>query len=405
MAALTQDRKTDKLDTDDTVDARQVKYPVEAATSIWGGAMVAVDSLGNAVPAQVMVPGSSTLAQLRIVGRAERQCVNQTSGGTISPDGIGNGTAGSIKVRVRRGIFYYNINADSTIGGAQFGASVYASDDNTVSLSDAGGTRPYAGWVIDAGANQNPNSTQVGVALGFPNPYALNALLSSSSQFVARNVVTSLAAYTGSGTNVLTASANGAFGAQDGVTNVANDIVFIQGGTTNLTAAADAGPWQVTAVGGAGKWSLQRPDWFTSGSTCQLGQIVNVGGEGTAYFGTQWKAFATSGSQIVGTNDLKFYVGRITFSVTLVTGFVKLGASQTFPGLWSATLSGIEFTPTNFSGAGSTISYRTGAYASGGSATAAGYMGTSTVSVTALVAAGTFNTTDVSSGLITIINW
>jgi hypothetical protein len=224
-------------------------------------------------------------------------------------------------------------------------------------------------------------------------------------QFRARAAVTTLQAYTGSGTATLTETSNGAISAADGVTLILGDVVFIQAGTTNLTGALDSGPWVVTALGGASaKWTLSRPPWFPSGQAVPNGIVIEVDGEGTNYAGTSWKSFATQGSAVIGTNDPAFYVRQFVSAVTLVTGFVKLGPSQSFPGL-RATTTDITFTPTNFNGGGTTVSYRTGAYASGGSATAIGYMGTSTVSITALVAAGTFNTNDVGTGLLTIRNW
>jgi hypothetical protein len=402
---LTADRKTDKLDTDETVDARILKYPVEAATSIFGGGLVFINPAGNAVSGSAAISSA-----FKAVGRANRQCLNLAVGGTVSPDGIANGAAGSIMVPVQRGIFYLAINADSTITKANFGASVFASNDAEVSLSDAGGTRAFVGFIVDPAGDMAPSplSSQVGVLVGYPNPYALNPELGNlATQYKARAVVTSLQAYTGSGTGTLTQTALAAgWQVQDGVTNAVGDIVFIQAGTTNLVAAFDSGPWQISVLGSASiKWVLVRPDWWTNASVMPLGAVLELDGEGTNYAGSSWKSFATQGAAVVGTNDPAFYIRQFVTAVTLVTGFVKLGASQTFPGLRSATLSDITFTPTNFNGAASTVSYRTGAYASGGSATAAGYMGTSTVSITALVAAGTFNTTDVGTGLLTIRNW
>lgn len=401
MTALVQDRKSDQLGTPDTVYPGLLRYPVEANTSIFGGALVAINAAGNAVPA-------SAIGALKCVGRAERQCINQTTGGTVSPDGIATGAVGSIGVPVHQGCYYYNVNADSTILKAQFGANVYASDDNTVSLSDAGGTRPYAGYVLDAPVsatvpNMGVSASLVGVMVGVANPYALNPELSSSTQFKARNLVTSLQAYGGTGTNVLTQTTLGSgWQTQDGVTNAVGDVVFIQAGTANLTAALDSGPWVVTTIGSASiKWVLTRPDWWTTGAVMPIGAVIDVGGEGTVFLGTAWKSFAAQGSAVVGTNDPAFYVGRFTQAVTLVTGFT----TKTNVNIKSLTTTGIEFTPTNFSGGSSTISYRTGVYASGGSATAIGYTGTASVSITALVAAGTFNTSDVGSGLLTVINW
>lgn len=225
--------------------------------------------------------------------------------------------------------------------------------------------------------------------------------------FRARAVVTTLQAYGGTTTGTLTETSNGAISAADGVTLAVGDTVFIQAGTTNLSAASDSGPYVVVALGGASaKWVLTRPAWWQPGAM-PLGGIVELGGEGAAYGGSQWKSFAAKGSTIDGASatDPAFYVREFVSAVTLVTGFSKLGPSQTFPGLRSLTETDISFIPTSFSGAGSTVSYRTGAYASGGSATAIGYAGTSTASITALVAAGTFNTSDVSTGILTIRNY
>lgn len=224
----------------------------------------------------------------------------------------------------------------------------------------------------------------------------------------ARAVVTTLQAYTGTGTGTLTqTTAAAGLSAADGVTVAVGDVLFIQAGTTNLTGALDAGPWQVVTLGTASvKWVLTRPSWYANGAVIPAGMVIDIGGEGTNYLGAQFKSFANANSSnIIGTNDPAFFVREFVSAVTLTTGFVKLGPSQTFPGLKSVTTSDITFTPTNFSGASTTVSYRTGVYASGGSATAAGAMGTSTVSITALVAAGTFNTNDVGTGLLTIRNW
>src|SRR5262249_50258134 len=108
MTALGADRKTDKLGTEDVVYPGLLRYPVEANTTIYGGALVAINAAGNAVPA-------SSIGALKCLGRAERQIANQSTGGTVGPDGIASGAAGSIAVPVRQGVFYFNINADTTI--------------------------------------------------------------------------------------------------------------------------------------------------------------------------------------------------------------------------------------------------------------------------------------------------
>jgi hypothetical protein len=205
-----------------------------------------------------------------------------------------------------------------------------------------------------------------------------------------------LAAYTASG-GVLTANANGALAAVDGVTLVAGDRLLLVTGA----AGADNGLYVVTSAGGASaKYVLTRaPDWAT-GSTLLPATVVEVGPEGTLFANTSWKV-TTALPVTVDTTSVALFPGRVTQSVTLVTGFVT---KTNVPILSTTTTAGI-FMPTNFSGASTTVSYRNGAYASGGAATVAGAIGTGSISVTALVAAGTFNTNDVGTGTLTIINW
>lgn len=391
---LSADRKTDQLGTADVAYPVLLKYPVEANTTIYAGGLVAINAAGNAVPA-------SATSAYKCVGRAERQCANQTTNGTISPDGIATGTAGSISVPVHQGCFYFAINADSTITKANFGANVYASDDQTVSLSDAGGTRPYAGYIVDpAGAMApSPLSNSVGVFVGVANPYAVNPELAFATQYKARNVVTSLQAYGGTGTNTLTQTtlASG-WVAQDGVTNAVGDIVFIQGGTTNLTGAKDSGPWQISVLGSASiKWVLVRPDWWSTGMVAPVGAVIDIGGEGAIWGGTAWKSFAAVGSAVVGTNDPTFYVGRMTQSVALTASAKTI----TNVGVYSATTTGII---TQFVAAGgtttSTVSYGLVAAAS------PGYAGTATFTVNALASGQAKNgTADTSTVTVTVVNW
>lgn len=392
MTALTIDRKTDQLGPADGALPVLLKYPVEANTSIFAGAIVCLNAAGNAVPA-------SAIGALKVVGRAQRQCINQTTGGTLSPDGIANGTAGSILVEVHQGCFYYNVNADSTITKANAYANLFASDDNTVSLLDAGGTRPYVGYVLDGGGTTSMNqqaTALVGVMLGMANPFALNPEQpTQATQFVARAVVTSLATYTGSTTGTLTATANGAFGSQDGVAVAAGDIVFIQGGTTNLTAAADAGPWQISVIGGAGKYVLVRPDWFQAASVCPVGCVVNIGGEGTLFAGAQFKSFAAVGSAVISTNDLSFFVNRVIQTAVLVAGTVTI----TNVGIRSATKSRLVATVNTLNTATGTVGYGNLV------AMTPGYIGTATCSVKAYIANMTINATDVSTVNVEITNW
>jgi hypothetical protein len=152
MTALTQDRKTDRVNPEDSsFPLLLTPTPVEANTNVFAGAMVAYNSAGNIVPASV-------IAGLRIVGRAEFDALNNP------------GTAGLQQVMVRPGAYYYNNGTGGdVIANANIGQPCYASDDNTVNLTDGGVFRPVAGTIL--GLNPNGNG-QVGVLLGYMWPGA-----------------------------------------------------------------------------------------------------------------------------------------------------------------------------------------------------------------------------------------
>lgn len=123
------------------------EFPVEASTTIYGGAMVAVNAAGNAVPA-------SAVQALKVLGRADAPALN------------GSGAAGAVKVRIRRGIFRLQ---NSTAGDAITAAAhrmrnVYAADDATVAATSNTNARPVAGYVVDV------DSSGVWVHLGKSAP-------------------------------------------------------------------------------------------------------------------------------------------------------------------------------------------------------------------------------------------
>lgn len=361
---------------------------IAAATEIFSGEMVGLDSSGNMVSA-------SAAAAVTVVGVARANFLNKTTS-TPATSGLAGAISGTFLVGP------YSCLGDGTVtASTPFGTDLFVVDNQTVSTSDAGatGTRLRAGYFVTLDTNSNP-VVQFGVASPTGRAFAGAGGGFATPQNKARVVATSIGANTGTGTGQLTVTATGALGAQDGVTLVAGDVLFIQEGTTNV-AAKDAGPWVVTVIGTTGVSPvLTRPDWYLHGGAIVPGTVIDVGGEGTVFLGTQWKTFAAK-SKVIDTDAPVFWPGRMTQSVTLVTGFT----TKTNMPIASLTTTGIEYTPTNFSGAASTVSYRTGVYASGGSATTAGVTGTASVSITALVAAGTFNTSDVGTGLLTVINW
>lgn len=383
MTAQSQDRTTDPLGSLDTVLPVLLSFPVEANTSIWGGSMVGINAAGNAVPA-------SSSSALKVVGRCERQAINTTANGF--------GAAGALSVTVRQGAFFYNVNADSTITAASFGANLFASDDNTLSLLDAGGTRPYAGYVISSGTGEPGIGTvgvgQVACLLGQPNPYAANPLLAANPQlYRARAVATSaLAAYTYVA-GVITANANGALGSVfDGVAVAAGDVVFLPGGIA--AALADQGAYQVTSLGGAGsKFVLARVDWLPDASVQKSGFQIQIGGEGTVFKNTTWKAMLGADTFTVGTTDAKFFPIQVSGQSTLVAGTFTISV-PVFSAKSNVDLARVT---------ANTSSLTTGGYCptvAGASGITPGVLGTGQVVVQACVAAGTINNADIST-----LNW
>lgn len=103
-------------------------YPVAAATEIFAGSLVVLDSSGNAEP------GSTATGKVA-VGRAEEYVSNP-------------GAAGAEVVKVRAGVFRWD-NGDS-ITRAEIGDTAYVVDDETVS-KDGSGKSP-AGRIVDVDA-------------------------------------------------------------------------------------------------------------------------------------------------------------------------------------------------------------------------------------------------------------
>lgn len=125
MAALTQDRQTPRR------ASHEFSFPVEAATKIYGGALVCINSSGRATKGAV----STTL---KCVGVADALADNST------------GAAGAINVKTKRGTYKFGNSASSDlITLADIGASAYIVDDQTVAKTNGGSTRSVAGTIRD----------------------------------------------------------------------------------------------------------------------------------------------------------------------------------------------------------------------------------------------------------------
>jgi hypothetical protein len=128
MTALTADRNTPRAEGDIQ------SFPVLAATKVYAGSIVVLDSSGWAKPAV-------TATGLVCVGRAESQADNSS------------GANGAINVDVRFGTFRFgNSTGSDEITKAEIGDDCYLVDDQTVAKTDGTSTRSVAGKVIQVDA-------------------------------------------------------------------------------------------------------------------------------------------------------------------------------------------------------------------------------------------------------------
>ncbi len=255
----------------------------------------------------------------------------------------------------------------------------------------------------------------IGIFLGLDNQDATRAIIwlgstaaaivagmlgiGATGRMKARAVATSIAAYAGTGTAVLQASATGAIGAQDGLTFIAGQVLFLQEGTTNVTAC-DAGPWVVVNPGATGvKYLLVRPVWWKHGATIDPGSIIQIGGAGTGtnptLAATEWKTFVDVG-KVIGTDAPVFWPKTVQCGVTLASG--TLAAARTTIPIRSAKSSiRVDSDPTTAPHANTRV-WRC-------SALTIGLTGTSSVQVVAESAPGTTNASDIGQYNIVATNW
>jgi hypothetical protein len=230
---------------------------------------------------------------------------------------------------------------------------------------------------------------------GFNPSYATYTIVSSASKPI--GVVHRARMVSAANNESLTAFVGVTGGTpRDGVTCVQGDVILLAGQSTK----SQNGLYQVGVVAANTAPLTRIPDFATGLTFSSSDKPVCEIAEGTLFQNSVWKV-TTTGAITVDTTNHDWFPRQVTQTVTLATGFVT---KTNVPILSTTTTAGI-FMPTNFSGASTTVSYRNGAYASGGAATVAGIAGTGSISVTALVAAGTFNTNDVGTGSLTIINF
>ena len=363
MTALAKDKPANQFGTPDSVDPILLSFPVAANTTIYGGSMVATNSSGYAVPA------NGTDSSLKIWGIAQRQVANTAAAGF--------GSAGQLTVQVLQGAFGM-INGTTAITAGDVGKLAYCVDDQTVASNDGAGLRPAAGVIFGI----DPNSLQVYVGLGFASLYSTPSATSNTSAFKARGVVyanvAALATFTVAG--------------NDGITYAAGDVVLL----ANQTTAAECGPYVVGTVA-TGTAPLTRVDWWPTGSTIVQGQEISVGGEGTIFGGSQWKALCGK-SKIVGTDDPLLYPKTCKGTLTLASGTKTLGSAEGLFLLAAPAASFVAFLNTTGGTLTSTTGYKC-------TTRTAGKSGTAAATVLATVAAGTIDAANNSTLDWVATNW
>jgi hypothetical protein len=129
MTALAGDRATTKR------QGKDLSVPVAAATLIYAGSIACLNAAGTATK-------GATSTTLKALGVAINRADNT------------NGAAGDINVNVERGVWRMaNSAAGDQITLADYGASCYIVDDQTVAKTNGGTTRSVAGVIRDVDAS------------------------------------------------------------------------------------------------------------------------------------------------------------------------------------------------------------------------------------------------------------
>ena len=121
MTALTTGRNTFR------VEETRITLPVAANVTIFEGAIVVVDSLGNAWPV-------TAATDRRVVGRADERVTN-------------GAVAGAVTIKISRGMFWYENDTSEAITRGQINMNCWLKDDQTVSAGATG--RNLAGRIVD----------------------------------------------------------------------------------------------------------------------------------------------------------------------------------------------------------------------------------------------------------------
>ena len=149
MAKLTDVRDTPEI----ANGAKVIAVPVKGGTTIYQGALVALDASGYAIPGK-------KAESLTAVGRAEETVTN-------------TGADGELVIRVARGVFVFDNTATAAnkITAAHVLKPCYMEDDHTVTaLATGASVAPSSAWMTRA----SPSSAEATFPLLPPQVWAAN---------------------------------------------------------------------------------------------------------------------------------------------------------------------------------------------------------------------------------------
>ncbi len=140
MTALTSDRNTQERLVE-TFD-----LPIHAGVIIFRGALVAMNAAGEALRPQDA--GATQIVGVAQTGSADFIPAGSSAPGQFPSGGlVGAGPAPTVRVRRKKAFAFVNSAGADLITAANFGATAYAVDDQTVALTSNSGARLAAGII------------------------------------------------------------------------------------------------------------------------------------------------------------------------------------------------------------------------------------------------------------------
>jgi len=192
---------------------------------------------------------------------------------------------------------------------------------------------------------------------------------------------------------ILTITATGALGNQDGATPAVGNVGLFPLGLSNVDTTS-CGPWEVLTLGDTtSSPTFMRPGWWQQGAAMlPSGLEIYVGSDGSLFGDTVWRNGNSTGA-VIGTDDPRLFPRLVSQIGTLSTGAITVTNVPI-----AATKSSIRFERTAVGGTvTSTVQYNQ-------SALTPGALGTASATIQAQTSTGAVQTSDTSTGRIVIEN-